>query len=182
MTTENQYSIYILMSYTGTSLSRLVKFFTNKPYTHVSIALDPELTNLYSFGRKKLHLPFIAGFIKEDIHDGIYSIYNNTTCQVQKIDITKRQYQSVCQNITFFEQKKYTSYNFLGLFGVLFKRPIIHRNTYFCSEFVATVLLNANIHLVHKNPALVEPSDFLQCEKSTLFYKGHLNQFTPYSA
>ena len=42
--------IYIMVSYTGTILSNLIRFYTKKEYTHVSISLDVELNELYSFG------------------------------------------------------------------------------------------------------------------------------------
>lgn len=38
-----------------------------EPLNHVSIALDRELTEVYSFGRKQPDNPFIGGFVKEDI-------------------------------------------------------------------------------------------------------------------
>ena len=43
--------IYIVLTYTGTILSRIIKVFTKKEYSHVSIALDQDLKYMYSFGR-----------------------------------------------------------------------------------------------------------------------------------
>ena len=39
--------IYIVLAHTGTLLSRLIKMRTGAEYTHVSIALDENLKNMY---------------------------------------------------------------------------------------------------------------------------------------
>lgn len=43
--------IYIILTFTGTALSRIIKFATKVEFAHVSIALDEELNEMYSFGR-----------------------------------------------------------------------------------------------------------------------------------
>ena len=53
--------IYIVLTYTGTILSRLVKYYTKKEYSHVSISLDENLEEMYSFGRLNAYIPFIGG-------------------------------------------------------------------------------------------------------------------------
>ena len=53
-----------MLTFTGTTLSRVIKIYTRNDYSPASIALDPELSEMYSFGRKKPRNPFIGGFIK----------------------------------------------------------------------------------------------------------------------
>ena len=60
--------IYIVLTYTGTILSRIVKFYTGKEYSHVSIALDENLEEMYSFGRLHPYVAFIGGFVHERIN------------------------------------------------------------------------------------------------------------------
>jgi len=36
-------NIYIMLSYTGTAPSRIIKLYSKEKYSHVSIALDPQL-------------------------------------------------------------------------------------------------------------------------------------------
>ena len=43
--------IYIILTFTGTALSRIIKLTTRVEFAHVSIALDEELKEMYSFGR-----------------------------------------------------------------------------------------------------------------------------------
>ena len=54
--------IYIVLTHTGTVLSNIVKFYTKKDYTHVSISLDSEFKRLHSFGRLNPNNPFKAAF------------------------------------------------------------------------------------------------------------------------
>ena len=54
---------YIILTYTGTILSKIVKIYTKKEYSHVSISLDSDLTQMYSFGRLNPYNPFIGGIL-----------------------------------------------------------------------------------------------------------------------
>ena len=46
MKTENV-KVYIVISQTGTILSRIIKLLTRKNYNHASISLDKELNEMY---------------------------------------------------------------------------------------------------------------------------------------
>ena len=60
--------IYIVLTHTGTTLSKLIKSYTKDEFSHVSIALDIKLEKMYSFGRLNPYNPFVAGFVHEYIH------------------------------------------------------------------------------------------------------------------
>lgn len=49
MVGANSKTIYIVLSQTGTVLSRVLRLFTRAEYNHVSIALDENLDYMYSF-------------------------------------------------------------------------------------------------------------------------------------
>jgi hypothetical protein len=55
--------VYILLTNTGSFLTKLIKLYTKKPYNHASIAFDYELSEVYSFGRKTARNPVIGGFV-----------------------------------------------------------------------------------------------------------------------
>ena len=38
--------IYIILTFTGTALSRLIKYYTKDEFAHVSISLDSELKEM----------------------------------------------------------------------------------------------------------------------------------------
>ena len=61
--------VYVILSYTGTILSKIVKAFTMKQYSHTSISLDENLKQMYSFGRLNPYNPFIGGFVHEKIDE-----------------------------------------------------------------------------------------------------------------
>ena len=82
-------NIYILLTHSGTIPSKLVKFYTRNNYSHVSISLKKELTEFYSFGRKKLYNPFIGGFIIESKNSKFYKRFKNTKCVLLKLKVTE---------------------------------------------------------------------------------------------
>lgn len=45
--------IYIILTHTGTLLSKIIKMYTKDEYSHVSISLDSELEEMYSFRKAK---------------------------------------------------------------------------------------------------------------------------------
>lgn len=60
-------SIYIVLTFTGTVLATIIKEYTRREFAHVSISLDKELEEMYSFGRLNPYNPFIGGFVHEHI-------------------------------------------------------------------------------------------------------------------
>lgn len=59
--------IYIVLTHTGTYLSRFIRFYTKATYSHVSLGLDRNLNELYSFGRKYPYIAIIGRFVREYI-------------------------------------------------------------------------------------------------------------------
>lgn len=49
--------IFVLLMQTGTSVAKVLQFFTRKPYNHASVALDLTLEEMYSFCRNHIHFP-----------------------------------------------------------------------------------------------------------------------------
>src|SRR3954453_12785465 len=130
--------IYLLLTDTGTILTRLIKSYTKKPYNHASIVFDTELVEVYSFGRKTAKNPYIGGFVREDIHS---ILFKQADCAIYSLTITNDEFQKMYQYIQeIAAQKEYYRYNFIGLFGVPFNKPIKRKNAFFCSQFVASVL------------------------------------------
>lgn len=55
--------IDIILIFTSTALSKIIKIATKVEFAHVSIALDEKLKEIYSFGRLNPHILFIGGFV-----------------------------------------------------------------------------------------------------------------------
>ena len=58
-------SLYIMVSQTDTGIARLIRSVTHYPYNHVSLTLDPDFENWYSFARYVQDAPLYGGFIRE---------------------------------------------------------------------------------------------------------------------
>lgn len=172
-------TIYILLTHSGSLLSKCINVYTKEPYTHVSIALDINLNELYSFGRINPSNPIFAGFVKEDIINGTYARFPETRCRLYSLKVNDIQYRRLKKELNKFKinRDKY-GYNLLGLFGVMLNLPIKRRYNYFCSQFVATLLNNSGICLFDKHPALVSPRDFRKCKELNLVYEGRLKRYS----
>jgi len=163
--------VYILLTNTGTIFTRLIKLYTKKPYNHASISFDSELTEVYSFGRKKPRNPFIGGFVKEDMKK---DLFKQADCAIYSFSVTEGQIKNMRRYIKRIEaQKEVYRYNFLGLFAFIFKKPMKREKAFFCSQFVATVLRECNIDFV-KPPALITPNDLQNVTKFQQVYEGKL--------
>lgn len=172
--------VYIMLSDTGTLFSNLIKRYTKAPYNHASISFDPQLKQMYSFGRKKPKNPLYGGFVKEDIFTGTYSRYPETTCVIYELPVTEREVKKMNRILDVFirNDEKYL-YNFLGIMGVTLNEPVEFSNSYFCSQFVAEILNRSGIKLWDKLAALVTPDDFRNNDRLELIYEGKLFEFGP---
>ena len=110
--------IYIVLTHTGTALSRIIKTFTKDEFSHASISLDKELTEMYSFGRLNPYNPFIGGFVHESIYSGTFKRFKYTKTKIYSLDIEDEQYYRIKDLIDFIkEAKEMQKFNVIGLFA-----------------------------------------------------------------
>lgn len=168
--------IYIILTYTGTALSRIIKLYTKKEYTHVSIAIDKDLKHMYSFGRLKPYNAFIGGFVHEEINKGTFKRFKNTKAMVYSINVTDEQYINIIKNILLFEHNKEKyHFNIKGLVAAGFNRKITKENYFYCAEFLKFVLDKSSINI--NLPEIPKPEDFEKVANKDLIYKGLLNNY-----
>ncbi|QUI24245.1 hypothetical protein HZI73_18965 [Vallitalea pronyensis] len=180
MKKETRYT-YIMLSDTGSILTRLIKKYTKIPYNHVSVALDEELNEMYSFGRKFPRNPLIAGFVREYVDRGTFANFKDTTCLVLKIKITTEQRKQLIQNIEYFKQRKRRFYyNIFCLFTMPFNIPLKVPYGYVCTHFVAHVHERSGVKLFNKKSYLVSTIDFYQLDNVDIIYEGKLSDFQKY--
>ena len=170
--------IYIIISQSGTKISKILRFFSKKDYNHSSIALDKSLDEFYSFGRKKVNNFLDGGFIIEHKNTGVFKKWPNTPCIIIEKEISDEQFNSIKNTIenNFLNKKDSFKYNFIGVPLVNTKIKIDRNNKFFCSSFVAYVLNSAGINTI-KDPNHMEPIDFLKLENSRIIYKGLLQEY-----
>ncbi|MFS0777852.1 hypothetical protein ABC255_17875 [Neobacillus sp. 3P2-tot-E-2] len=172
---EKEKQMYLLLTNTGSFLTKLIKLYTKKPYNHASIAFDCQLSEVYSFGRKTVRNPFIGGFVKENVKTGLFKQAN---CVIYSIAVTEEQIQKMNQVLKECElKKKDYRYNFIGLFGVMFNKPIKRKNAFFCSQFVAFLLEESNIIYFNKPLSLITPHDLQSTSTFQFVYEGKLKDY-----
>lgn len=180
---NNTDTIYIMLSFTGTILSRIVKVVTSREYSHVSVALDLEFNSLYSFGRLNPRNPFSGGFVKEEIDSGTYKLFKNTVCQIYSLKVTSEQYQALKQFIDdFYADKDRYKFNIIGLFGPMINVPMNREYKYFCSQFVGKALLTSGIYSFNKDIGLIKPIEFSTIPGLQLVYEGRLQDYPEFLA
>jgi len=167
--------IYLVFTDTKTSLGKMIKRFTNHPYSHVSLSFSRDLSEVYSFGRKNVDNPFGGGFVKEDMSN---QFFQRAQCAVFSCSVSLREYELMKACVLDFEsnQDKY-KYNFIGLFGVLFDKKIERDSAFFCSQFVATVYSSSGRSIVNKPPCLISPKDIYTSNQLTYIYSGLLKYY-----
>ena len=168
--------IYIVLTHTGTILSGIVKFYTKKKYTHVSIGLDSELKELYSFGRLNPYNAFKGGFVHEELNKGTFARFKNTMGALYSLKVTDDQYNNIVENINFVKENKYKyKFNIIGLFFVSINKKIQREDTFYCAEFVKYILeTSLNKKLL---PEIIKPMDFIKLNNIELIYEGLLNKY-----
>lgn len=170
--------VYILTTYTGTVLSCIIKRVTKVEYAHVSIGLDSDLNEVYSFGRKHVSNPVFAGFVREYIDDGLYKKMANTKCKVYVLEVTDEQYNKIRKKIDYFiDNKKKFKYDVLALLKLLGGHPRENRFRFVCSQFVAYVLEEGGIKLFSKPSNMITPKDFLTLTDVKVEYEGLLSEY-----
>lgn len=169
-------NIYVIFSYSGTIPSKLIKKFTRKKYTHVSIAINDDITTtMYSFARKYIYNPFNSGFVLESVNTGLLAKLPNVPCKIYKINVSEKKYLKLKKILHRFVMKKnILKYNYIGLLSPILHIPLAPKNSYFCSQFVSEVLIDSGILKLDKKPIYISPGDLEKYISSEILYEGNL--------
>ena len=169
--------IYIILTSTGTLLSRIIRLYTHDEFSHVSISLSLDMSQMYSFGRLYAYNPFIGGFVHEYIHKGTFKRFSKTKSSIYYLTIDDDQYKKIQDTIEEFKQQKDKfKFNLNGLLAVGFKKKIKKENSFYCAEFVKYVFDKAGIKT--NLPELVRPESFKDIDGISEIYHGLLKNFS----
>lgn len=170
--------IYIILTHTGTILSKIIKYYTGDEFSHISIALDADLEEMYSFGRLHAYNPILGGFVHEHINKGTFKRFKKTRTEVYSMFVTDEQYKKMTKTITYFNNNKQKyKFNLIGLACVSINKKIIRKNTFYCAEFVKHILKGAGVTEVNKLPEIIRPENFKQLQGIRLEYEGLLRKY-----
>ena len=168
-------TIYILLTRSGTILSRLVQIFTADPYTHASISFDYALQPLYSSARKNGETMFPAGPCTEVFHRGFYYKHRNIPCALYELEVSDEVYDAArAEAQRFAKNSDLYSFNILGLILCRLNIPFHRKDKYFCSQFVAEILDRSQALELPKDTSLMKPMDYTRLPQLRCCYRGLL--------
>ena len=170
-------NIYVILTQSGTIVSKVLKYFTHDEYNHSSICIDEDFDKFYSFGRIYLYYPLIGGFVIENAFTHVLGRFKHVPCLILKKEVSDEQYETIINNInTFIANPKDYNYDFANLFFAKAKYTFKHKNRFFCSEFVAYILNSAGIKLPNRMEK-IRPYEFTNLEGAEVIYKGELKEW-----
>lgn len=168
--------IYIILSYSGTIPSKIIKIFTHYKYSHVSLALKNNINIMYSFGRKKVNNPFDGGFIIENKKGEFYEKFNNTKCIILELEINNQQYKKLIKLIKKYKKDiNIYRYDIIGLVLRIFNIKLNREKHSVCTEFIAKLLEESGIYKFNKK--LIKPIDFMGIPNKKIIYQGNLSKY-----
>ena len=152
-------TIYILLTRSGTLLSKLVYAATGASYTHASMAFDAELSCLYSSTRKNGYTMFPAGPSKEYLNKGVFRLRDDAPCALYTLEVSDEAYShALCRAEEFMRHSEEYSFNTLGLILCGLHIRWQRRHHYFCSQFVSEVLEQSGALALPKDSTLMHPT------------------------
>ena len=168
--------IYIVLTYTGSMLSRFIKFYTKNAYSHVSISLDGNLDSMYSFGRFHAYNPFWGGFVQESTKFGTFKRFKKAKTKIYSLEVSNEDYDIIKGIIEdFYSKRDVYRFNMIGLIGVMLNRRVKRENHYYCAEFVKYCFDNTSLEI--DMPDIVKVEDFEKIKGTKEIYTGYLNEY-----
>ena len=178
---EKLYPVYVVVMHTGSAISTVIKKATGDLYSHASISFDPSLTNMYSFGNKRIKgKAFANGFKKEDIHNEFFSS-RNIPYAMYMVPVTKEELVAMKKRLDYFvKNENKFSFDMIGLVKIFFGIADNPENRYFCSRFVMDVL-NAGrpADPYTQEESLVKPQDLAETNFARYVMGGYLKDYNP---
>jgi hypothetical protein len=145
-------SVYLVISNTKSAASKLIGIFTGDDYNHVSLSFDREMRTLVSYnGGNGRGNPGLNRETLDDLHQS-----PSARVAVYRLPVEIAEKQVMINEVRRINNEG-SSYNLLGLFIKHSFKP----NIMFCSQFVYTLLSDANICHFTKESAKMKPMDFL---------------------
>lgn len=170
--------IYLILTNTGTALSKVIRAYTKDEFAHVSISLDKDLKQMYSFGRLNPYNPFIGGFVHEFTNRGTFKRFYNTKAIIYVMDIEDEKYEKLKHLIIKFKKEREDfHFNVIGLFAVGLNKKIQREKSFYCAEFVKYVMEESEIDM--NLPEIIKPESFKSLLGAKEIYKGLLREYNP---
>lgn len=172
---QSEKKIYLLFTRTQTRIGFLIRLFSHAKYNHCAIALDRELTQLYSFARPQQHGIFLGKFVKESYDRYLLNSTMPLDAALVELSVSNEQYQMIEQRIHEIETDDEYMYNFVSVLTYPVLKGMKVYKSYSCSEFVASLLQMSGQQL-NKSACSYTPDDLFQVYERQTIYRGSLAQ------
>ena len=171
--------VYIVISQTGSIVSKFIRIVTRDRYNHVSISLDKELKDMYSFGRVHTYNAFIGGFVKESVEKGTFKRFvNNTVAMIIEIDVGAEKYEEIAKDLAWmYKHRGEYHYNYKGLFLAIFGKPRHKIHCFYCSEFLKNFFDKHGISNIEPESKVIKPMHFLDIPGGKVIFEGRLRDY-----
>lgn len=145
--------VYLAFVRSNSPAGQVIGLFTERPYNHVSLALDRDLTTLVSYnGGGPGEAP---GLNPETLAELVHR--QGACVRLYRLPATREQKRIILRRLGKIDQEG-SAYNLLGLLLPYAAQP----NTMFCSQFVYGILKLAGLAYFQKDPLQVRPTDLLE--------------------
>lgn len=168
-------NVYVIVSHTGTLLSRIIRKLTGDKYTHASIGFEEDLSEMYSFGRIFPYNPLLGGFVKESPLYGTMKRFRFADIVVLKISVPAEKFAEINTYIVnMYRNRDKYHYNYIGLFLAKFGIHRRKKNYFYCSEFVQDILEKFDLVAKDEFNGVVRPAELLNIKQGKVIYRGKL--------
>ena len=167
---EPSRKLYILLTRFPGKAAIAIHAMTGCYYTHASIGLEEDMNTFYSVVGKGMIVEKITRYVRPD--------RDPFPCQLYELEVSEKTYQLVKRQLEVcVENKNSIQYSKLGVVLCLLRIPFRRKYHYFCSQFVAEILKNAQAAQLKKDATLYHPGDFRKMPGMRLHFQGNLRGF-----
>ncbi len=171
--------VYIIISQTGSIVSKVLGLITGDMYNHVSVSLQGDLQKMYSFGRRIPYVMMPGGFVMESLGAGTFRRFPDAKGVVLVCDISSEQYYRLNSRIDDMYSRRFSyCYNYIGLALAAFNIYRKFNKRYYCSEFVKELLSDCDVIPQDCLGSIVKPMEFLQLDDFRIIYDGRLQDYS----
>lgn len=158
------HTMEIIISTTDTVIGSIVRKFTHSEWNHISVAIDDNYENIYSFTRKYKKFFFTGCFCLEPIERLPY-------ISIAKINISDNEYKKIIKYINLLKQKT-RIYNYPQAILIKFNKKTPFKNSHICSSFGAKMISLTNEFDLEKSELLYTPAEIYEMLKDYIIFTG----------
>ncbi len=168
-------NVYVVLPKSNTLISKISKMVTHYEYSHITISLDDNLNEFYSFSRIYNDAPIISGFVKEYRSHLASKKGVDLKCKIFKIEVSDDVYNDIKNYITDLKNDNKLLFNYLSMLLLPIVGGVKVIKSYNCCHFVAEVLNKIPKINMNKKLYKYKPKDFdLLLSDRFLYFEGVL--------